>query len=88
MNGIEKEIEEWLVSKNIYPFSILYSKNPQFLKISFYIDQDIKDLLNEIEYKSICDTSGVQIFKETKTILFNNLGLLNLFRHVIRNQII
>lgn len=85
MNGIEKEIEEWLVSKNIYPFSILYSKNPQFLKISFYIDQDIKDLLNEIEYKSICDTSGVQIFKETKTILFNNLGLLNFFRHVISN---
>ena len=88
MNGIEKEIEEWLVSKNIYPFSILYSKNPQFLKISFYIDQDIKDLLNEIEYESICDTSGIQIFKETKTILFNNSGLLNLFRHVIRNQII
>ena len=85
MNGIEKEIEEWLVSKNIYPFSILYSKNLQFLKISFYIDQDIKDLLNEIEYEPICDTSGIQIFKETKTILFNNLGLLNLFRHVIRN---
>ena len=85
MNGIEKEIEEWLVSKNIYPFSILYSKNPQFLKISFYIDQDIKDLLNEIEYEFICDTSGVQIFKETKTILFNNSGLLNFFRHVIPN---
>ena len=88
MNGVEKEIEEWLVSKNIFPFSILYSNDLQFLKISFYLDQDIKDLLKEIEYESMCDTSGVQIFEETKTILFNNLGLLNFFRHVISNEII
>lgn len=82
MTGIEKTVEEWLVSKNIFPFSVLYSKDPQFLKISLYLDQDVEDILKEINYKSMCDTSGIQIFKETKTILFNNFGLINFFRYV------
>ena len=50
MTGIEKTVEEWLVSKNIFPFSVLYSKDPQFLKISLYLDQDVEDILKEINY--------------------------------------
>lgn len=82
MNGIEKTIETWMISKNIFPFSVLYSKKPQFLKISFFLDTDIHEILDLTGYSTMCDNSGVQIFKDTKTILYTGTSLINFLRYV------
>lgn len=82
MNGLEKEIESWLVESGVYPFSVLYVKDPQFLKISFFLESDITEILEKIRYKEMCDTSGVQIIMETKTILLTGMGLINFLRYV------
>lgn len=82
MNQIEEIVQEWLVSKGIYPFSVLYSKYPQFLKLSFFLDLDIDELLKKIGYQWWSDVSGVQIFKETRTILMKDIGLINFLRYV------
>lgn len=82
MNGLEKTVETWLISKNIYPFSVLYSKDPQFLKISFFVKNDLDELLKITDYKSNCDNSGIQVFDKTNTILYTGTSLINFFRHV------
>lgn len=82
MNGIEKKIETWLISKNIFPFSVLYSRDPQFLKISVFLKDDINELLDLTGYSDLCDNSGVLIFHETNTILFSGVSLINLLRYV------
>lgn len=81
-NTIGQEIEDWLVGKEIYPFSVLYVDSPEFLKISFYLETDIQEFLGLIEYTKMCDTSGVLIISETNTILLQGIGLINLLRHV------
>lgn len=82
MNGIEKIVEIWMISKNIFPFSILYSKDPQFLKISVFLRDDIQELLDLTNYKNMCDNSGVLVFNETNTILFTGVSLIDFLRHV------
>lgn len=80
MNEIEKFVESWLISKNIFPFSVLYVKDPQFLKISVHLESDIQEILEIIKYSSLCDNSGIHIFNDT--ILFMEMGLINFFKHV------
>lgn len=82
MNGLEEMIEKWMISKNIYPFSVLYSKDPQFLKISLFLKNDIQELLDLTGYSEVCDNSGVQIFQETNTILYTGVSLINFLRYV------
>ena len=82
MNGIEKIVETWMISKNIFPFSILYSKDPQCLKISVFLRDDIQELLDLTNYKNMCDNSGVLVFNETNTILFTGVSLIDFLRHV------
>ena len=82
MNGIEKIVETWMISKNIFQFSILYSKDHQFIKIYVYIRDDIKELLDLTNYKNMCDNSGVLVFNETNTILFTGVSLIDFLRHV------
>lgn len=82
MNGLEEMIEKWMISKNIYPFSVLYSKDPQFLKISLFLKNDIQELLDLTGYPEVCDNSGVQIFQETNTILYTGVSLINFLRYV------
>ena len=82
MNGIEKIVETWMISKNIFPFSILYSKDPQFLKIAVFLRDDIQELLDLTNYKNMCDNSGVLVFNETNTILFTGVSLIDFLRHV------
>lgn len=82
MNGIEETVKTWLISKGIYPFSVLYSRDPQFLKLSFFIKTDLEELLDITDYKTTCDHSGIQIFDETYTILYSDASLINFFRYV------
>ena len=82
MNGIEKIVETWMISKNIFPFSILYSKDPHFLKISVFLKNDIQELLDLTNYKNMCDNSGVLVFNETNTLLFSGVSLIDFLRHV------
>lgn len=82
MNGLEEIIEKWMISKNIYPFSVLYSKDPQFLKISLFLKNDIQELLDLTSYHEVCDNSGVEIFPQTNTILYTGVSLINFLRYV------
>lgn len=82
MNGLEEMIEKWMISRNIYPFSVLYSKDPQFLKISLFLKNDIQELLDLTGYHEVCDNSGVQVFQETNTILYTGVSLINFLRYV------
>lgn len=82
MNGLEEMIEKWMISKNIYPFSVLYSKDPQFLKISLFLQDDIKELLDLTGYSEVCDNSGVQVFPQANTILYTGVSLINFLRYV------
>ena len=82
MNGIEKIVETWMISKNIFPFSILYSKDPQFLNISVFLRDDIQELLDLTNYKNMCDNSGGLVFNETNTLLFSGVSLIDFLRHV------
>ena len=66
MNGIEERVNYKLSESGIYPFSIVYSSNPQFLKISLYLGTDMDKLLEAIDYKNMCDNSGIIIIKDTR----------------------
>ena len=82
MNYIETSVENWLVSKGIYPFSVLYVKNPCFLKLSFFLDTEVTEFLNLIGYSKMCDISGIQIFNKTNTILLKDIGLFKFLEYV------
>lgn len=80
MNIIETKIQEYLVSHQIYPFSVLYVKSPEFLKISFHLPSDIQEFLDLSGYSKICDNTGVMIFPDT--IQMTGTYLLNFLRDV------
>lgn len=79
---IENQVREYLVSKNIYPFSVLYSGEYDFLKISFYLPGDISDFLSVSGYFEVCDNSGTQTYQETKTVLLTGISLKSFLSHV------
>ena len=85
MNGVEETVNSWLISKGLFPFSVLYVKRPQFLKISFYLESEVQELLDLTGFSKVCDNSGVQCFPDT--ILFTGTGLINLMRHVDNGEI-
>lgn len=79
---IEDKVRKYLVSKNIYPFSVLYSVEHGFLKISFYLPNDISEFLLLSDLSRLCDNSGIQEIPETKTILLTGISLKYFLEHV------
>lgn len=77
---IETKIRDYLVSNNIYPFSVLYIPSESILKISFFLQDDIQDFLKLSGYKEICDNSGFIVFEDT--VLLSGIGLSNFLRNV------
>ena len=49
------------------------------LSITFYIEEDLNEFLNLLDYKNLCDTSGYDIFLEDRTILLTGRGLMNYY---------
>lgn len=82
MNQEESKITDWLVSKGIYPFSVLYIRKFNILHISFFLHSEIDEILKILDYDHVCDNSGVYIYPETNTVIFTDLFLKNFLKNV------
>ena len=80
---LEESIIKNLQSIDIYPFSVIFTyavdSNSGSLSITFYLLQDLKDLLNYLDYDSQCDKSGYTILEDYNTIIFENMALVNIY---------
>ena len=83
---IQESIINKLQSREIYPFSVLFSfESPDgggMLSVTFYIRADLDELLGILNYKSQCDKSGWTIIEKTNTVIFTGLALLHLYTHL------
>lgn len=67
---IEKDIEKYLDDNGLIPFSILYSNlENNFLKISFFLPDDMEKFKRLLDYDSVCDKSGFLEFPSNTVIL-------------------
>lgn len=75
---IQRWIQEKLTEKDLYPFNIFFTKKPgpATLGITFYTEIDLEDMLEILEYKSICDKSDYLIFPESNTLITIGEGIL------------
>ena len=79
--GIEEKTIKFLGEHNIYPFSVFFTDviGSGALSITFYIEDDLEEFLDILGYKSLCDTSGYNVFPEDRTILLTGQGLMNYY---------
>ena len=83
---IQESILRGLEKLEIYPFSVFFTDaldlNDSILSITFYIQEDLDELLKILNYKNQCDKSGYitevevytkspyeKIFKKTKKVV-------------------
>lgn len=78
---IEKAIEKTLGEWNIYPFSVTCTfclgDGEGLVGITMFFEEDIKEFLEKIEYKTMCDKSGCIV--KGNTVLLSGLTLMNLY---------
>ena len=83
MSNIPKEIEiERYVSDvlsetyDISPFSVIYTEcnGLSMISITLFGQDDLKELLDLLGYKRLCDKSGYNIFRYKNTIIFTHLA--------------
>lgn len=67
------------------PFSITYvniedSRYCQggFLSVTFYFKEEFYQFLDLLDYKSMCDSSGITILEDTLTVYLSGIALFNL----------
>ena len=70
MNTTEIKIRDFLVSHNIYPYSVLYIKDHGILKISFYLQTDIPEFLEITGYSKVCDNFGYKEYQDNTILVF------------------
>lgn len=76
MLPIEEKILDYLVKNEIYPYSVVMcSEFNKLLKLSFYIESDIDDVLKMIDYKYLSNKSGILIHRNGCTLLLEGFGL-------------
>ena len=78
----ENIIKSYFIEKKIYPFSVLFSEIEFFLKISFYLESDIEELKELIDYRSMCDKTGFLEFPSTNTIILKDMCLTKFIKIV------
>lgn len=86
---MEEQIQEGIVSKleswNLSPFSVTCTfrlggdNGSGLLSITFFIKQDLDELLKRLDYTSQCDKSGYCILDDNNTIILTGMALLNLY---------
>lgn len=84
--SLEKSVFDYLVKKDINPFSVTYTtamKNSPFsdgaLSITTYTELDLRDLLALLNYDSLCDRSGVFVIEENNTVILSGMGIMSLW---------
>jgi len=78
---IEEKTIKFLENHNIYPYSVFFTDiiGTGALSITFYIDDDLNDFLNILDYKNLCDTTGYDIFLENRTVVLTGRGLMKYY---------
>ena len=78
---IEEKTIKFLENHNIYPYSVFFTDiiGTGALSITFYIEDDLNDFLDILEYKNLCDTTGYDIFPETRTVILTDRGLMKYY---------
>lgn len=82
---VQESVIDYLVSKNISPYSVIFTyclNDGGTLSITFWIDSEIDEFLNFIEYKSICDKSGYLVLKENNTVLISGFALIDFYSKI------
>lgn len=77
---IQNQILNGLIKLDIYPFSVIFTTidKENLLSITFFLNQELKELLDFLNYKNLCDNSGYLILNENNTIIFTGIALMNL----------
>ena len=83
----EEEIQENIIrklqSRDLNPFSVVFSyeagDNGGMLSITFYLRDEMTELLGILKYKNQCDKSGWLIVDKTNTIIFTGIALLHVY---------
>lgn len=76
---IQEAVTNLLISKNIYPMEVFYtflsSNSGEMngtLGLTFFTWLDLEEVLDLIDYHSMCDKSGILVFKETNSIILTS----------------
>lgn len=75
MLPIEEKIWDYLVKNEIYPYSVVMCDQIKILKLSFYLESDIDDVLKMIDYKYLSNKDGILIHRNGCTLLLTDFGL-------------
>lgn len=86
----EKEFQEKVIEKllehNISPFSVIFTYSggdeDGILSITFYISEELDEVLDLLDYKTQCDKSGYAIMRESNTLLLSGVALINLYTRI------
>lgn len=78
---IQDEIEKRLSNYDINPYSIIcsFAFDSGIVSITFYLNSDLLEFLDILDYKNQCDKSGYLILEDNNTIILSGLGLINLY---------
>ena len=83
----EEKIQESVIQKlqayDISPFSVLFSyeagESGGMLSITFYLEAELREILDKLNYKNQCDKTGWLIREESNTLILTGLALLHLY---------
>ena len=78
---IHQIIEEGLEKHSLNPESVVFTFciGEGVLAITFYIHEDLKELLELLSWSSQCDKRGYLILNDTNTIILSGIALINLY---------
>lgn len=82
MIGTEKRVQEVVIDKlesyEIYPFSVTYtSESNGIMSMTFFIRDDLEEVLEMLGYKRKCDKSGYEIIPETNTLILTGFAIID-----------
>ena len=72
---VQRSVEDFLVSLDLWPYDVFYMSDPKLLKISFIMQSELEDLLDFLSYRDLADKSGIVLIWETKTIILSGINL-------------
>ena len=80
---IQENIIGKLQSRDLNPFSVIFSYEAGdpggMLSITFYLKEELTELLGILKYRSQCDKSGWEIIEKTNTVIFTGIALLHVY---------
>ncbi len=76
----QSNVTSMLERNNLSPFSVVSTFiNDGFVAVTFYIEHDLKEFLELLDYKNQCDKSGFLVIGESNTVILSGMGLLTLY---------